>query len=413
MSRKMKFGIVLCVLSLLLTACGSSEPDLKPSVGTIASNTSVSESTTIDSDGTVGTDIGEGDPSSTTLSNGTEPSSGSSVGENQSDISANDTSAQTTNSTATTKSQTAILPTNGSKPISTKKPANNKSTAASTTVATSTTRKTKPVVTVTGPTVTTTTTTAAPTDYPDKHPGGEWQLIWSDEFNGTSLDKNKWNVEVGGNGLIYKKASNVKVEKGKCVLTLLRDTSVSGYQYTGTSITTAHKFSFQYGRLEFRAKLPYGQGVWPALWTMGDYYLTTNDELGWPRCGEIDVMELVGAGGADGKDVYRENKKVTGNLHWGVNRENHQGSYSYHFLADGAAANNYHLYAVEWDEDAIVWYVDNIETHRVTLDDPTMLDSFHQKHWIIMNVALYETANASTPLPQSMYVDYVRVYQKK
>lgn len=245
----------------------------------------------------------------------------------------------------------------------------------------------------------------------------DWELVWNDEFDGDTLDETKWHVEEGPNGIIVKKPENVKVENGNCVLTMRRDNSVEGFEFAGASISTNGKFSFQYGRLEFRAKLPYGEGIWPALWTLSDYYSEMGDELGWPRGGEIDVMELVGMGAADEKDIHRDNKKIHATLHWGADRSCHRESHSVYYLTEGTAADDYHVYAVEWDEEKIVWFVDDIAYKTVTLDDPEMLGAFHQKHWIIMNVAManYEpyAPGEITPLPQSMYVDYVRVYKKK
>ena len=109
----------------------------------------------------------------------------------------------------------------------------------------------------------------------------DWELVWYDEFEGDTLDESKWHVEDGTNGIIVKKPENVKVENGNCVITMRHDHSVEGFEFAGASISTNGKFSFQYGRLEFRAKLPYGEGVWPALWTLSDYYSEMGDELGW------------------------------------------------------------------------------------------------------------------------------------
>lgn len=424
MSRTFKLGALLCALLLLLTACASTDPGPDtPDGSTTDPNVSVSQSTVISTDATVDTTTTEGSAASTDEAGEDTTQPTQSESEQQDTTSSKMPQASASGTKPTSSGKPTSGTTKDTKPVTTKdtKPVITKDTkpvCSSTVGTTTTTRRTKPIVTVSG--TTTTTTTAAPTkptDYPDKHPGSQWKLIWSDEFGGTALDRSKWNIEDGGGNSSYiKKASNVKVEGGKCVLTLIRDNSTAGYEYSGASITTAHKFSFQYGRLEFRAKLPYGQGVWPALWTMGDYYLTTSDQLGWPRCGEIDVMELLGKGGAEDENIRRENKKVTGNLHWGANRDVHQENGSYLFLKDSASMS-YHLYAIEWDEKEIVWYVDDVETNRVSLDDPTMLDSFHQKHWIIMNVAMgnFEPyfPDARTPVPQSMYVDYVRVYQKK
>lgn len=285
-------------------------------------------------------------------------------------------------------------------------------TTQATTTATTTTTT---AATTTTTTIVTTTTTQRPTTTTTAAPAKEWELYWSDEFEGDTLDKSKWNIESGTSGPIVKKAENVKVEGGDCVITLHRDDSTPGYEYSSAYVTTAKKFSFCFGRLEFRAKLPVGQAVWPALWTMGNNYLTIGDDTkAWPLCGEIDVMELVGS--SDPNNPF-DNRKIMGTLHWGPNRDAHEQAHGLKYLLTGNASLDYHIYAIEWDENQIVWYVDDEEYMTVTLDDPDMGTAFLQKHWIIMNINLYEWGasayNETTPDSVSMYVDYVRVYKEK
>ena len=299
-------------------------------------------------------------------------------------------------------------------------------TTESTTADTTTTVTTEEVTTVTtlttttattteAPTTTTATTTKAPTTTTTAAPKKEWELFWSDEFDGDKLDMSKWNVESGSTGTVIKKKENVKVENGDCVITLRRDNPTADIAYSSAYVTTAYNFSFCYGRLEFRAKLPVGQGVWPALWTLGDNYLEiANDEKGWPLCGEIDVMELVGS--SNSQNPF-DNKKILGTLHWGPDRANHQQAH-YAWILGESPADDYHIYAVEWDENEMVWYVDDRAYLRVKLDDPTMGTAFMQKHWIIMNINLngndgYNKFDDTTPDTASMYVDYVRVYKEK
>lgn len=289
-------------------------------------------------------------------------------------------------------------------------------TTATTTVTTATQTEATVMTTTTTLVTTTTTTTQPPTTTTTATPAKQWELYWSDEFEGDSLDMSKWNIEGGTSDPVVKKAENVKVEDGNCVITVRRDDSTPGYEYSSAYVTTAYKFSFCYGRLEFRAKLPTGQGVWPALWTLGDNYLSIGDDTkAWPLCGEIDVMELVGS--SDPGNPF-PNKTVMGTLHWGPDRDNHQQAHTKKLLS-GSLSENYHVYAIEWDMDEIVWFVDDREYMRVSLDDPTMGTAFMQKHWIIMNINLYtwggefNSVGETTPLPQSMYVDYVRVYKEK
>ena len=322
-----------------------------------------------------------------------------------------DNGATTTVSTAPSEAvttTTTTATTTEAETTTTTEPTTETTTQTTTTTATTT-------VTTTTTTVVTTTTTRRPTTTTTAAPAKEWELYWSDEFDGDTLDTSKWNIEYGTNGLIVKKADNIKIEDGNCVITVRRDDSKPGYSYSSGYVTTANKFSFCFGRLEFRAKLPTGQGVWPALWTMGDNYLTIGDDSkAWPLCGEIDVMELVGS--SDPSNPY-PNKTVMGTLHWGPNRDNHEQSHTKKLVFD-SLSEKYHIYAIEWDDKEIVWYVDDQAYMRVKLDDPDMGTAFLQKHWIIMNINLNEwsgfpVTDETTPLPQSMYVDYVRVYKEK
>lgn len=246
----------------------------------------------------------------------------------------------------------------------------------------------------------------------------KWTLYWSDEFDSSILNSSFWNVSTHASGgyLLTNRPKNVCLENGKLVLTALKE-DYNNYSYTSASINTFNKFSFKYGRLEFRAKLPYGQGLWPALWTMGENYDSTQDETTWPLCGEIDVMEMLGEGGEAEKNTLKGNKITTCNLHWGENRTLHKESGAKYTLQSGILADDYHIYAIEWDETKIVWYFDDVKLQEVNITEPTMMGAFNQGHNIIINVALntgFEPKlDNTTPLPQRMYVDYVRIYKPK
>ena len=282
--------------------------------------------------------------------------------------------------------------------------------------------------TSTTPTVTKAPTlTTAPTPQTSSQitsrPDINWYLAWSDEFNGNSLDKNKWTAQNQRNEVVYltDREENIKVENGNLVITARREKylNMSGIEYTSANIVTADynkiKFDFLYGRMEIRAKLPYGQGLWPAFWTMGNEYLQMGDTAGWPYAGEIDIMEMVGEGSEAGKRILSGNKRTTCNLHWGKDRDNHKESFASYFLpGQQILADDYHIYAIEWDENEIRWYFDDVEIQKVNINDPTMMNAFHKPHWLIIGVHLrsgYAPAvNETTPLPQKMYVDYVRYY---
>lgn len=232
-------------------------------------------------------------------------------------------------------------------------------------------------------------------------------LIWSDEFNYSgSPDPEKWNMETGGGGwgnneLQYYTEDNAVVGDGVLTITA-KEESMGGYDYTSSRMTTQNKFDFQYGRIEARIKLPYGQGIWPAFWMLG----VNINTIGWPACGEIDIMEMVG--GDDGGD-----NTAYCTIHWDNDGEKADYGLSY-TLPTGIFADNYHIFSVEWNEEEIIGYVDDTE-YFVADITPEALSEFHQNFFIIMNVAVGGdwpgSPDGTTVFPQTMEVDYVRVFQ--
>ncbi|HUX60335.1 MAG TPA: glycoside hydrolase family 16 protein, partial [Ignavibacteriaceae bacterium] len=145
---------------------------------------------------------------------------------------------------------------------------------------------------------------------PSVFPQG-YKLVWSDEFNDSTLDLSKWSFEIGNNHgynnemeYYTSRTQNCSEQNGLLTITALKE-SYSGFNYTSARINTQNKFSFKYGKIEARIKLPYGQGIWPAFWMLGDNI----NQVSWPGCGEIDIMEMIGGQG-------RENT-VYGSAHWG------------------------------------------------------------------------------------------------
>lgn len=259
------------------------------------------------------------------------------------------------------------------------------------------------------------------------------KVLFYDDFSGDAIDLTKWNIEEDtesekGRGKRYTcRPENICVEDGMLKLTARRE-NFKGGQYTSGSISTKDKFSFRYGRLEMRAKLPYGEGVWPAFWTLGDDYCTRSDEDGWPYAGEIDVMEFIGVGSEEqrndvhgtqsyGCEVYRDgrigNNRSTCNLHWGKDRAHHESCGASYCLPSGIFADDFHVFAVEWTEEKIVWFVDDTQIHEMDICREEMVDAFHKPHWIIMNLGIVEgwgpEVKDITPFPQTYYVDYVKV----
>ncbi len=237
-----------------------------------------------------------------------------------------------------------------------------------------------------------------------------WQLVWADEFtqpNGTSPDSGKWNYDIGtgsggwgNNELQYYTArtNNVRIENDQLVIEAKAE-NYMGSSYTSARLLTQGKWSWTYGRMEARIKVPRTQGIWPAFWMLG----TNIPSVGWPQCGEIDIMEHIG----------REPKIVYGTVHGpGYSGSGGVGG-SYTFGPD--VADDFRVFAVEWSTNVIRWYVDGINYFTVT---PANIGGntwvFNQPQFFLLNVAVGGNwpgnPDGTTILPQKMLVDYVRVY---
>lgn len=235
-----------------------------------------------------------------------------------------------------------------------------------------------------------------------------YTLVWNDEFEGTSLSFD-WTHEIGtgfngwgNNELQYYRSENTSVADG--LLTIeARNEAFSGSQYTSSRIITEGQQEFRYGRVDIRAILPEGQGIWPALWMLGANFRTVS----WPFCGEIDIMEMIGGSG-------RENN-VFGTLHWDNN-----GTYNCtcgidhdYTLPIGTFNDEFHVFSIIWDQNEITWFVDDNEYVSVNLTSD--MEEFNNPFFFIFNVAvggnLPGSPNSSTTFPQQMIIDYVRVFQ--
>ena len=241
-----------------------------------------------------------------------------------------------------------------------------------------------------------------------------WQLVWNDEFSGDSIDPTHWTFDIGtgppypgwGNNELeyYTSRTNNAYVAGGLLHIVAQKESYNGSSYTSAKLKTIGLFSQTYGRFEFRAKLPQGQGYWPALWMMP----VASVYGGWAASGEIDIMEN---SGSDPVDVY-------GTIHYGGPSPNQKQSSgpSYTFPA-GDSVTNFHVYALEWTSNAINWYLDNqlYETQTYWWSSGgTYPAPFDQPFYLIMNLAvggnLVGSPNANTVFPGEMQVDYVRVY---
>jgi beta-glucanase (GH16 family) len=252
-------------------------------------------------------------------------------------------------------------------------------------------------------------------------PTGEWTLAWSDEFDGPAgapVDGAKWVAETGGHGwgnqerqYYTARAENVSLDGGgRLVITARAEPAGSalgcwygGCRYTSARLKTQGKFEPTHGRVEARIRVPRGQGIWPAFWMLG----ADIDRVGWPQCGEIDVMENIG----------REPTVVHGTVH-GPGYSGGSGIGVAYTLGSATFAEDYHVFAVEWMPGEIRWLVDGREYGRVT---PTNLPAgatwvFDHPFFLLLNVAVGGLwpgdPDATTTFPQQMLVDYVRVYRR-
>lgn len=245
-----------------------------------------------------------------------------------------------------------------------------------------------------------------------------WSLTWSDEFKGpkgSPVDSSKWSFDIGGGGwgnnelqTYTNRLVNARLEDGVLVITAIKENH-SGLDsilrgYTSARLLTKKKFTQTYGRFEARLKVPYGQGIWPAFWMLGDDI----DSAGWPGCGEIDIMEHIG----------KEPSRVFGTLH-GPGYSGANGISAWYSLPSRRKfAVDYHVFAVEWEQDVIRFYVDGrLYKTRTPADlPPGKAWVFNHPFFLILNVAVGGDwpgkPDATTVFPQQMLVDYVRVYKR-
>lgn len=254
------------------------------------------------------------------------------------------------------------------------------------------------------------TPTSEPTATPEPWAIEGWELVWQDEFDGAEIDDSKWSFEVNGKGggnneLQYYTdfPENAFIEDEMLVIEA-REQKYIGRNYTSARMRTLAKGDWLYGRIEARAKLPTGQGLWPAIWMLPSEWRYG----GWPSSGEIDIMELLG----------HEPDTVHGTIHYGG-----LGSHLYtgkpYQLTEGNFTDEFHTFAIEWEETEMRWYVDGKKYQTQTVwstKNKPYPAPFDQPFHLILNVAVGGhwpgEPNDTTIFPQQMVVDYVRVYQR-
>jgi len=266
-----------------------------------------------------------------------------------------------------------------------------------------------------------------------------YKLVWQDLFDANELNSQRWNIEVNGDGggnneLQYytDRAENVRLgDDGKgngCLILTAKKEVYGGRQATSGRITSKNKIAFKHGKIEAAIKLPKtANGLWPAFWMMGNDY----DQVGWPRCGETDIMEF---GNATGIKNGTQDRYFNGACHWGQSWENHPNyaravTYQYSLQDD-----EFHIYTLIWDEEKVAMYVDldkysdaepyYIMTIPATNDTNSPGYYFHKENFILFNLAVggnfpgiwdinqITALNESNDYQASMYVNYVKIYQK-
>jgi len=262
---------------------------------------------------------------------------------------------------------------------------------------------------------------------PNKESLPDYVLVWSDEFNaadGSTPDPTKWTYDIGGDGwgnheleFYTNHPQNAQIKSGNLIITAQKEITKpekgETREYTSARIKTQNLFAQTYGRFESRIKIPTGEGMWPAFWMLGEDIPT----VGWPRCGEIDIMENIGneptavhasLHGAAAPSADPANKKVTADLTSKFSLPNNPSLY-----------DEFHLYAVEWDPSTIRFFIDQTNYATFTRDQwPQNAPwPFDHKFFLILNLAVGGEwpgpPDSSTVFPQQLVVDYVRVYARK
>ena len=252
----------------------------------------------------------------------------------------------------------------------------------------------------------------------DPNPSIEgYTLEWSDEFNGSSISTVNWVHEIGdgtdyglpvgwGNNelQLYTNASQNSyledISDDNAALVIEATESAPG-EYRSAKLTTSGLRSFRYGKIDARIKLPTAQGMWPAFWMLGDNFST----LGWPGCGEIDILELVGF----------EPNTIRGNIHYVDSDQRYASAEGDPAIIAESFSEDYHQFGMEWTPNEITYLLDDVVYKTVSIDNEGMKE-FDRSFYLILNVAVGGnwpgSPDASTVFPQKMYVDYIRYYSK-
>ena len=228
----------------------------------------------------------------------------------------------------------------------------------------------------------------------------QWNLVWSDEFNGTTIDPANWIFETGGSGWGNNELENYTnrpvnaTVSGGNLLIIAKKENYGGNNYTSARMKTQGLHSWTYGKIEARLKFPSGKGYWPAFWMLGDTISTS----GWPQCGEIDIMEHINT-----------DTTIEGTMHW------YNGGAASYGLKTSWKDNQFHTYSVEWNASFIGWFMDGVQYMQGNIAaNINNTNAFHRPFFILLNLAVGGTwpgsPDATTLFPDTLFVDYVRVY---
>jgi len=246
-------------------------------------------------------------------------------------------------------------------------------------------------------------------------PGTEWSLVWSDEFDGETIDRSNWSFQVEDAGRFndewqrYTDSSkNAYIMNNCLVIKAIHESKVHGLdQYTSARLHTAGKQTWKHGKVAARIQLPYGKGIWPAFWMLGADIDENGGDKPWPHSAEIDIMELFG---------FKDDAAIEVNIHYADESDKHVSMGAVNYMLDkGKFADSFHVFEMEWDEEKIAWSVNGIEFASKSICSPEFHE-FHKEFFILLNIAVggkdAGRPNSTTSFPQYMYIDWVHVYQK-
>jgi len=242
---------------------------------------------------------------------------------------------------------------------------------------------------------------------PDNYPN--YDLIWADEFDAACLNPDDWTHEIGNSGwgnnelqFYTDRKDNSFLQNGNLIIEA-KEESFGTANYTSARLVTQNKQSFGFGRIDIRAILPEGQGIWPALWMLGSNF----QDIGWPACGEIDIMELLG----------HQPSTTHGTAHWGPQGQGFSNNHGedYNLPAGTKFSDEFHVFSIIWEPGKIEWFVNDNKFFTLSNADVSGDYPFDREFFFIFNIAVGGNwpgnPDNSTVFPQQMIIDYVRVFQ--